>query len=118
MVVHVVLFRPKNDLPETDRRDMFGALNVAASEIPSVRRFYVGQRDTHGAAYEPLMPQDFPYAAIVEFDDLEGLRAYLQHPKHRQLGDLFYRLQDAALVYDFEENAGGKDSYFAAFSVR
>jgi len=104
MVRHVVLFRPRVDVSETDRHAMFGALNVAASEIPTVRRFFVGQRVTHGAAYEQLMQQNFPYAAIVEFDDLAGLQAYLQHPKHRELGDLFYRLQDAALVYDFQEN--------------
>ena len=104
MVLHVVLFRPKNDISDADRRAIFGALHVAASEIPSVRRFYVGKRLTHGAGYERLMNQNFPYAAIVEFDDVAGLQAYLEHPKHRNLGDLFYRLQDAALVYDFMEN--------------
>jgi stress responsive alpha/beta barrel protein len=107
MVLHVVLFRPKIDVSDADRRAMFGALHTAASEIASVRRFYVGKRLTHGAAYEPLMTQNFPYTAIVEFDDLAGLQAYLQHPKHGALGDLFYRLQDAALVYDYEEIEGG-----------
>ena len=102
MMLHVVLFRPKTDVTDADRRAMFGALNVAASQIPSVRRFYVGQRVIHGAVYEPLMQHDFPYAAIVEFEDLAGLQEYLQHPKHRELGELFSRLQDAALVYDFE----------------
>ena len=104
MVLHVVLFRPKNDVSDADRRAMFGALHVAASEIPSVRRFYVGKRLIHGAGYERLMTQDFPYAAIVEFEDLSGLEAYLTHPKHLELGELFYRLQDAALVYDFTES--------------
>ena len=81
---------------------MFAALNAAAREIPTVRRFQVGTRVTHGAAYEKMMPHDFPFAAIVEFDDLAGLQAYLRHPAHERLGELFYQLQDAALAYDYE----------------
>ena len=52
---------------------MFAALNAAAEEIPTVRRFHVGARVTHGATYEKLMPQDFPFAAVIEFDDLAAL---------------------------------------------
>jgi hypothetical protein len=102
MFLHLVLFRPKSDVSESDRRAMFAALNVAASEIPSVRRFQIGRRITHGAAYEAMMTVDFPFAAVVEFDDLAGLQAYLQHPHHEKLGELFYQLQEAALVYDYE----------------
>ena len=107
MVLHVVLFRPKAGISESDRNAMFAALHAAANEIPSVRRFHVGTRVTHGATYEPLMTQDFPFAAVIEFDDLAGLQAYLHHPKHRALGELFYRLQDAALAYDYETNGRG-----------
>ncbi len=81
---------------------MFAALKAAAQEIPTVRRFHVGERVMHGAAYEKLMPEDYPFAAVIEFDDLAGLQAYLQHSKHRELGELFYKLQDAALAYDYE----------------
>ena len=81
---------------------MFTALSAAATEIPNVRRFQVGPRVTHGAAYENLATQDFPFAAIVEFDDIAGLQAYLRHPAHERLGRLFYELQDAALAYDYE----------------
>jgi hypothetical protein len=102
VVLHIVLFRPRPGISETDRAAMFAALNAAAIEIPTMRRFHVGARVMHGAAYEKLMSQDFPFAAIIEFDDLAGLRAYLGHPAHEHLGELFYKLQDAALVYDYE----------------
>lgn len=81
---------------------MFAALNAAAEQIPTVRRFHVGARVMHGAAYEALMPHDFPFAAVIEFDDLAGLQAYLRHPAHERLGELFYKLQEAALAYDYE----------------
>jgi hypothetical protein len=102
VLVHIVLFRPKPGIPDSDRTAMFAALNAAAREIPTVRGFQVGARISHGAAYEKLMPHDFPFAAIVEFDDLAGLQAYLRHPAHERLGDLFYRLQEAALAYDYD----------------
>lgn len=88
---------------------MFDALTVAAREIPSVRRFHIGNRVLHGAAYEQQMTQDFPFVALVEFDDLAGLQAYLQHPKHQKLGALFYQLQEAALAYDYEVGAVGSN---------
>ncbi len=81
---------------------MFAALTAAAKDIPAVRRFHVGARVMHGAAYEQLMAEDYPFAAVIEFDDLAGLQAYLQHPKHRELGELFYRLQEVALAYDYD----------------
>jgi hypothetical protein len=102
VIVHVVLFRPKPDVSETDRAAMFAALEAAAHDIPTVRRFRIGDRVLHGAAYESILRDDFPFAAIVEFDDLAGLQTYLQHPQHEALGQLFYQLQEAGLAYDYE----------------
>jgi Stress responsive A/B Barrel Domain len=102
MVAHIVLFRPKPETSEADRQAMFDALRIASTEIPSVRQFHVGQRVQHGSAYENLMAEDYPYAAVVEFEDLDGLNAYLSHPRHDKLGELFYALLEAALVCDYE----------------
>jgi hypothetical protein len=102
VLLHIVLFRPKQEIAASERAAMFAALETAASEVPSVRRFQVGARVTHDAAYEKLMLHDFPFAAVIEFDDLSGLQAYLRHPAHERLASLFYLLQDAALAYDYE----------------
>ena len=102
MVVHIVLFRPKPGISEADRQAMFDALASAATDIPSVRRFHVGARVTHGRPYERLMTESYPFGAVIEFDDLAGLQAYLNHSQHEKLGTLFYELLDAGLVYDYE----------------
>jgi hypothetical protein len=81
---------------------MLAALRIASTEIPSVREFRVGERVVHGAAYERLMAEDYPYAAVIEFDDRGGLKAYLEHPNHSELGRLFWALMDVGLVYDYE----------------
>jgi len=97
-----VLFRPKSGLPEERRLAMMDALTAAAKEIPAVRRFHIGTRIKHGPQYEQLMREDYPYAAVIEVDDLAGLQAYLMHPKHEALGGLFYEMLEAGLVYDYE----------------
>ena len=42
---------------------------------------------------------------MIEFDHLAGLQSYLDHADHKKLGELFYRLQDSALVYDIKVTA-------------
>lgn len=102
MVLHIVLFRPKPNISESDRRALFDALSTAARDIPSVKRFQVGTRVTHGRPYEQLMTENYPYAAVVEFDDLAGLKAYLAHPAHEALGAKFMELLDVGLIYDYQ----------------
>jgi hypothetical protein len=102
VVFHIVLFRPRANVGDADFGGLLDALGTAAREIPSVRRFQIGRRITHGRAYERQMTTDFPYAAVVEFDDLAGLKAYLEHPAHEDLGARFYQLLDVGLIYDFE----------------
>jgi hypothetical protein len=101
MVAHIVLFRPKPDISSADKQAMFDALQAAAAEIPSVRRFQIGTRITHGPQYEGLMTEDYPYSAVIEFEDLSGLQTYLKHPRHQALGALFYQLLEKALAYDY-----------------
>jgi hypothetical protein len=101
MIVHVVLFRPRPGVTDLNKQAMLNALRDASEGIPSVRRFHIGMRVKHGPQYEQAMTEDYPYAAIIEFDDLVGLQAYLKHPNHQRLGELFYELLDAGLAYDY-----------------
>jgi hypothetical protein len=43
----------------------------------------------------------FEFLAVIDFDDLDGLQAYLRHPAHEALGARFYETLSAAAVYDF-----------------
>lgn len=102
MVSHIVLFRPRADIPDADRQAFVTVLNNAKHAIPSIRRFHVGRRVTHGSDYERAMTEDFLYAAVIEFADLEGLRDYLRHPAHDELGRRLTALSEASLIYDYE----------------
>ena len=102
MIAHVVLFRARAGVTAEDRRVLSRALEQARTQIPSVRRFHVGRRVRHGRPYEQAMAQDCTHAAVIEFDDVEGLKAYLNHPAHGDLARLWASLSEATLVYDYE----------------
>jgi hypothetical protein len=102
MIIHVVLFRLKPDLSEEARETLAAALTRAIRKIPSIRRARVGSRVKMGRAYEQLMTTDYSFAAILEFDDRNGLQQYLDDSAHEQLAQRFYASVEHALTYDFE----------------
>ena len=106
MLFHVVLFRPRPDLTAADRASLVEALESALQRIPSVRTFHVGRRVTHGAGYEALMSVSLDYAAVIEFDDLAGLKQYLEHPAHQALGARFMASLEASAIFDYQMQDG------------
>jgi hypothetical protein len=102
MVTHVVLFRPKAQLSAQSRQQLVEAFTRAVREIPQIQRANIGRRVTHGRPYEQLMRTDYPYAAVLEFEDLDRLKGYLAHPAHDALGSAFFECCDETLIYDFE----------------
>jgi hypothetical protein len=101
VIAHIVLFRPRPDLSPEDARTLSDTMALAMQRIPSVRRARIGTRVTHGRPYEQLMNVDYSHAAVLEFDDLDGLKAYLQHPEHQALASRFFAAVEEALMYDF-----------------
>ncbi|HSL22601.1 MAG TPA: Dabb family protein [Vicinamibacterales bacterium] len=100
MIAHLVLFRPKGDLPAADRESLVAAIDAAHREIPAIRRFRVGKRTMRSAPYAAAMPE-YSFIALIEVDDEAALQAYLDHPAHAQLARWFWSAGDGALAYDF-----------------
>ena len=109
MIVHVVLFSPRPDLSPSDRTAVLDALQSAAKNIPSIKGLRVGKRVKHSLpGYEQMMRDDYEYAVMIEFDDVEGLKAYLQHPAHVAAGHHFTASAAKALAYDYEVAAADR----------
>jgi len=106
MLVHLVLFRPRPDLAPVQRDQLAATLAAAIQQIPSVRRAHVGRRVTHGRAYEQAMRTDYTHVAMLEFEDVNGLKAYLEHPAHEQLATRFFECVEEALMYDYDVAEG------------
>lgn len=101
MIAHVVLFRPRPDVSAEERDGLLAAMRAAADAIPSVRGFRVGEHLVDAPTYQLSGFPPFPYLAVVEFDDEAGLREYLTHPLHVDLGRRFNAAAEAALIYDY-----------------
>jgi hypothetical protein len=96
MISHIVLFRPKAEVTDAERRAFVAALEAACREVPSVRRAAIGRSraDDNG--------REYPYTAVMEFDDAGGLAAYFAHPLHQPLARLFHQTCAATLVVNAE----------------
>jgi hypothetical protein len=103
MIAHVVLFTPQASVGPEQKTAILESLTHAVRKCPAVRASRIGRRVHHGlAGYEQHMRQDYQYFLVLEFDDLEGLRQYLEHPAHGAIGGFFTTAAAAALAYDYE----------------
>lgn len=103
MIIHTVLFHPRENLAEDASLKLLDDLRHAAATIPSIRRFRIGRRMKHGLpGYEQAMHDSYAFATFIEFDDADGLKMYLQHPSHQAIGAHFTISAQRALAYDYE----------------
>lgn len=103
MIIHTVLFQPREHLTGEASEQLLEDLRQAAAAIPSIRRFRIGRRMKHGLpGYEQTMHESYAFATFIEFDDADGLKTYLQHPSHQAIGAHFTIAAQRALAYDYE----------------
>ena len=103
MITHVVLFKPHESLSDERKRSILEAVVTTVGQCPTVRSCRIGRRVLHGRpGYEQAMREDYQFALLIDFDDLDGLVAYLAHPGHAKLGGFFAHAASASLAYDYE----------------
>jgi hypothetical protein len=101
MIAHVVLFEPKATITEADRDTFLDAMKLAFREIPTVARSMVAKRQSIGAGYEAKVgDKTYSYVSVVEFENVEALKSYLEHPLHGRLGQLFWQYCESTLIVD------------------
>jgi len=103
VTAHIVLFQPKAHVPAADRAAFAASLARACREIPTVRRAIVGKAAAIDAGYPRSFGNDtYDYAAVLEFDDRDGLVGYLQHPLHQELGRLFWLVCERTAIVEVD----------------
>ena len=102
MLAHVLLFNVRENIPPAERKALIDAWAKALRDIPSITRAHVGTRVRIGRDYEQMMRNDYRYAAIIEFENEAGLRAYLDHPAHADMANRFFAVLTDVLIYDYE----------------
>jgi hypothetical protein len=101
VICHLVLFNLKDGLETADIGRFANLMRDTCVSAQSVARVRVGRRVSVDAGYERFMGlKTYDFVAVVEFDDVEGLVAYLRHPKHDELGRMFWEYCSDALVIE------------------
>lgn len=75
MLHHVVTFDLKPDAPSGQVEQIAAALHALAATLPALRSIAVG-------ADLGLREGNAGFAVVAAFDDVEGFRAYADHPEH------------------------------------
>jgi hypothetical protein len=78
MIRHCSLWKFTDDAPEDLHDRLIDAFTVAATEIPSVRACQVGGNMGY-------LPTNHDFALTIDFDDLDGYRAYVAHDRHMEI---------------------------------
>ena len=101
MIAHIVLFTPSADMSARDREAFVGLIRAVFAGIPGIDRVRVGKRTLLGRVYDGMVTMPIEYAAVLEFETVEALRRYLDHPAHAELAQRFFAVAGTALVCDF-----------------
>jgi hypothetical protein len=103
VTAHIVLFQPKATTSAGDRAAFARQFERACREIPNVRRAIVGKAASVDAGYARSFGDgQFDFAAVLEFDDRDGLVAYLTHPLHKELGRLFWVVCERTAIVEVD----------------
>jgi hypothetical protein len=80
VIRHIVLFKLYEGVPSSDPRvkAAFDGLAGLDRKVPEIRAWLVGPN------VKPR-PAAYDFALISDFDDLDTLQRYVDHPEHRAL---------------------------------
>lgn len=103
MILHVVFYQPKASATAGELAELVAAIERASREIPAIRQVRAGRALDLGLSYyERSLGQKLDYMAIFEFNDLDGLKAYLLHDEHTKLAKLFWSACEETMIVDVE----------------
>ncbi|MDD1746855.1 MAG: Dabb family protein [Methanomassiliicoccales archaeon] len=98
MIRHVVLWRLKEQAEGRSRLENAKMIKVHLEAlpdlVPEIRRLEVGADVLNeGSSWDLCL--------IVEFDDLEALKRYQDHPEHKRVAELVALTRDQRAVVDY-----------------
>jgi hypothetical protein len=97
MIRHIVMFRWTPEATQEQRRRVTAELSRLPALLPVLRAYHMG-------ADLGVNEGNFEWAAVADFDDLEGYLTYRDNPEHRAIIAEFIRpiaAERAAVQYEF-----------------
>jgi Stress responsive A/B Barrel Domain len=97
MIRHVVMFRWTPEATQEQKQRVAAELSRLPALLPALRAYHMG-------ADLGVNEGNFEWAAVADFDDLEGYLTYRDNPEHQAIIAEFIRpiiAQRAAVQYEF-----------------
>ncbi len=79
--VHVVIFHVKSDAPDGTPAALVKDCHELLAKIPTVRTLRVGRPAEKATE---ISKKDYQVGLMILFDNYEGLKTYIDHPKHTE----------------------------------
>jgi len=95
--VHTVILKIKKDAPPNTAVAILADVPVIG-KLPSVQGFWYGVRAAEGSP--EFAVKDFEISLVLLFEDVDGLKRYLDHPTHKRFVDKHLKHLETPLVYD------------------
>ena len=98
MVKHIVLFKLKDEVPETDKLVVMNKFKEAIEALPAkisvIRKIEVGLNMNPGESWH--------IALYSEFDNLDDVKFYATHPDHVAAGKIIVEAKESRSCVDYE----------------
>ncbi len=98
MIKHIVLFKFRDDLPDTEKSKKMQSiktdLEALTGKVGTLKRMEVGINSNPDESYD--------LALTSEFEDMEGLKAYANHPEHLKVSAVIREILDQRACVDYE----------------
>ncbi|WP_455587420.1 Dabb family protein [Bacteroides sp.] len=98
MVKHIVLFKLKDEVPETEKLVLMNEFKKAIEALPAkisvIRKIEVGLNVNPGETWH--------IALYSEFDNLEDVKYYATHPEHVAAGKIIADAKENRACVDYE----------------
>ena len=98
MVKHIVLFKVKDEVPETDKLVVMNKFKEAIEALPAkisvIRKIEVGLNMNPGESWH--------IALYSEFDNLDDVKFYATHPDHVAAGKIIAEAKESRSCVDYE----------------
>ena len=98
MVKHIVLFKLKDEVPETDKLVVMNKFKEAIEALPAkisvIRKIEVGLNMNPGESWH--------IALYSEFDNLDDVKFYATHPDHVAAGKSIAEAKESRSCVDYE----------------
>jgi hypothetical protein len=101
MLRHIVFFKLKPEVTDTERDWLFNLIRDAVKKIPQAKNFAIGkQLEPSEEWYKQRLATDFVWGLSADFETEADLYTYQKHPLHVEtLQELGKRI-DERKVYD------------------